>query len=906
MSLLAGVTSAISSIPVPKAVQKAFLETAKEGPNAILPLEGAVIVGRSAAAAKRGGFMEFQERFLEESVVAVVWLWGVTAMQKVFDKFSMPMRKSIEHLSPEIAWKKLGKGRTVDLAAQEMFTKNAGEINKLLKIKGLRWLFSVGTIVFTVAILIPWLNQKKTDWIIRREEAKKGLAPTPGAPQASTTAATVQQTPVPAGPQAFAAPGATHFNGQSLFNQSIAQPARPARNPGFDGQGTVIGQPGQALNALSSNTAFPAAVPAFGRQAASVPVSPKFGGMGMGALQALGHAVEQTPYGSLLVVDTGITGGRGIVAAKRSIFETTEIVFRDAVSLYFYIMFAPHMMKALSAVIDPVLGTSLKIEPKVAEMLHQQMWARANAMAASNPELKAALAKGELPVEALKEIIHGAPHKALGATEGILRTELRTASTKDFSGLLQKEASAYLGNAEAGAKATQAVTEFLSSRATNVGNIATDDLAQLLGAVSKGEGAFAELAAGERANLSTAVRQAYRHTVGLPVEMSEAALKKMDIFKPILQSNLPQAEKDALVKRALEMAHIDGLDQANTMLRRSLNLGRGELDAKLITRIEANADILDKAVNRGLSLGDLFRHEAEGIQSKLGKLKLSEASQAIAKDLGNASVADLSALQEEVATLSGRSAKKVVEQLGALTEVFSNPKATAKAADLMQDELMGSVRELTAHAEASGNAKLKSLVSHYGKEAAELISGAKGRLFSLFIESHDAGVTDKITELTRGGLQYDTQFIKRAQDIVGHLTSDSRKYTDPGKQLEMRKHVAEYAEKMMAYADKNAAKAEKGISVPGAEKLLTNFFKLNQRTHYFSRIVAMGGAMLFLGIIVPKLQYALTRKLTGKNEHPGIAKAAGHGKPAAAPHGAAPAMPSQLNRQNFQAFQRTV
>ena len=84
MNLLGGLTSAITSIPVPSKVQRFFLETSKEGPNAILPLESSVITGRSAAAAKRGGWMEFQERFLEETVVAVIWLWGVDAMRKVF------------------------------------------------------------------------------------------------------------------------------------------------------------------------------------------------------------------------------------------------------------------------------------------------------------------------------------------------------------------------------------------------------------------------------------------------------------------------------------------------------------------------------------------------------------------------------------------------------------------------------------------------------------------------------------------------------------------------------------------------------------------------------------------------------------------------------------------------------
>ena len=73
MSLINSVTGFLSKPNIPEAAEKAFLATSKEGPMSVLPLEGSVIVGRSASAVKRSGFLEFQERFLEEVAVAIVW-----------------------------------------------------------------------------------------------------------------------------------------------------------------------------------------------------------------------------------------------------------------------------------------------------------------------------------------------------------------------------------------------------------------------------------------------------------------------------------------------------------------------------------------------------------------------------------------------------------------------------------------------------------------------------------------------------------------------------------------------------------------------------------------------------------------------------------------------------------------
>ncbi len=59
-----------------------------KNPDKILPIlliESFVTGGRTYEAEKRGGKTEATERFVEQGVSAVVWLWGVKVLNKVGD-----------------------------------------------------------------------------------------------------------------------------------------------------------------------------------------------------------------------------------------------------------------------------------------------------------------------------------------------------------------------------------------------------------------------------------------------------------------------------------------------------------------------------------------------------------------------------------------------------------------------------------------------------------------------------------------------------------------------------------------------------------------------------------------------------------------------------------------------------
>jgi hypothetical protein len=187
----------------------------------------------------------------------------------------------------------------------------------------------------------------------------------------------------------------------------------------------------------------------------------------------------------------------------------------------------------------------------------------------------------------------------------------------------------------------------------------------------------------------------------------------------------------------------------------------------------------------------------------------------------------------------------------------------------------------------------------------------------------------KLREVISGGLQNDSAFVRKAQGIMGKFSPDSRLHLDTAGLNTMRNDVAKYGETLLAYAEKkggaavlsgNAAEALRaaerhGLKAGKVGKMLEGgladvFYRLNRNTGYLAQIVAWAGTMLCLGWLVPKLQYAITRKLTGKDVNPGIASAENaqgiHQNAGERPAAVMAGLPvqSSLNRNNFQAFKR--
>lgn len=122
-------------------------------PSALLPiilLEGAVIGGRSYQANKRGGWIEARERITEEITASIVWLFGISALNKTFDKIFEKMNvKGLKH--------DVGKDALYD-PFKLVITKNTN----LSAIKFGKIAFAAAVGILLCGNVIPKLNQKIT------------------------------------------------------------------------------------------------------------------------------------------------------------------------------------------------------------------------------------------------------------------------------------------------------------------------------------------------------------------------------------------------------------------------------------------------------------------------------------------------------------------------------------------------------------------------------------------------------------------------------------------------------------------------------------------------------------------------------------------------------------------------
>lgn len=870
-----GMSSLISAIPVHPKIQDAFLQSAREGPYSIILPESSVIVGRSAASFKRGGWLELQERLPEEITVALIWLFGVDKLQSIFEnRLKSKLFPGLKHMSTHIAWNRtLGKTTHVDLTAQEMFAKNQQEISALLKMKSARWLFSVGLALAGVGYVVPKLNQWKTNLVLqylgRRKRNTEGSNvqfgdPTTQQPQTGT--APSQRTPLS---PTFRHPGQiTQQTPNSVYptitNQfqrskpNYSNPSHPIYsgvNPSSQTQGPLPQQSGQP-----SHPAMP------GKK------DIQFGGLPGGSLiQSIGHLVEQTPYGSILVVDAGIAGGRGYVASKRSLFETAEVLVRDIGSLYFYILCAPHLMKALGAGMDKAFDTSIAIQPKVADAMHQAIQKTLGNVSAYNPN-------------AIRAILTGADDKLM-EHEGFIKRGIRQAPKEAFQSLLEREVRVYLPDPKKSAGLAKQIMEFINTKAgkEQAAHIAPGQILKLLSSLKEGNQAFATLSPMERQNLSIAVKQAFRHTAGISLDnLSDDAIRKHPNFKNVFKAlGKGHPEENSLLSRIRRMAQLDALDQSHSMLRRSLTALRDPLSTSPQLREQGNAlaDWLDQAIHRRVNLSELIHDELDGIGSKLDAMKLSPAEkEKLGSLLKNPSFQSLQEFKNALTGIAKDSAnprfrlgpvkskaahaQEAIKELDNLKTLLGQ-EAHADLATAAQRNIRTYMAQLSAKA-TQGSAE-HTLLTHYEREMGELLQG-KGRLFSLAIHQDDPVLGQKAKELLKGGLQNDSRFLAKALDIVGQLDTDSRKFSDATKAVKMRDSIINYAEALIK-------KTETLGTGETLEKGMRKFYQLNSNLHYGAWTFSLAGTMFCLGWLVPKVQNTITKRLTGKDKNPGIASA---------------------------------
>lgn len=921
MGILGEMAKTFSKVKPSNGVESFFLNTSKTGAMSIVPLESSVLVGRSERAYKRDGWLELQERLTEEMAAAVVWLFGVGFLQNQFEKVAN--RGKNQHLSTNIAWNKPWKSATtIDLTAQQMFAKHQGEINSLLGLKGARWVFSVGTALALVGYFIPKGNQVKTNMILsyleRRKRSSEGSNVQFGDPNNQNQpngshSVSGQATPpsrtnlpsrslMPRLPLTVSGlmPGATGFHTGTPTSGNVntkgSNPNQATRLPiatQFLGQGNLHDSPPAAHG--KPGVKFAGGIPGLG--------------LLQSGIQGIGAAVEQTDYGQILAVDFGIAGGRGYVASKRSPYETMEVLFRDIVSLYFYIMCAPHLMAVISSSMDKIFKGDSKLQPKVAKMIHDKI---DKAMAANQKKAD----NDKVPAEDLLDrIIYGQENRMM-QHEGTIKKAMRALYEDQVLNLLRKEAKVYLGKplSELSKDMENTLKRFLEPEPKDFG---PKHIEYLLQAIEDGSGEFAKLSNQERQNLGIAVKQATRHSAGIRVSLKESEateeapwIKEHPAFKAMFEGKekflSPQEEND-MIRRIQHITRLDGMDQTHSMLLRSTNVMRSELNqnghSALIKRADALADWIDKARHHAQTIDAFMDRELSDLGEQLhalnGKLTGSERQQ-LANALGRQSLGNEMAHKEALQKATTSQLRKLEERfqkiddtgsmIGKLSPVKTQPRKVKAMKDSLaslklrlgnsgsespkqaiKDSIVSVMTELKGHSKGAE----QDLLNHYHSAIEKIVHHEEGRLFSLAISSDDAATGQKLRETLRGGLISNSKLLSEALDTVGQLETDSRKMANTDNIEKMREGIKRYLETL--YRQFDPANMP-GIDEPGKLLRVYNtemkaFYALNRNLHYVARGISLAAAMACIGWLVPKAQTEITKRLTGKDKNPGIASA---------------------------------
>jgi len=212
---------------------------------------------------------------------------------------------------------------------------------------------------------------------------------------------------------------------------------------------------------------------------------------------------------------------------------------------------------------------------------------------------------------------------------------------------------------------------------------------------------------------------------------------------------------------------------------------------------------------------------------------------------------------------------KFFAPLEAGAQTAQGGKMPATTQEAVEKSLRHWVSSLQAEAaKANASQATTEAMRYYGDELTQLVSGKKGLLRSLHVDDAIGVFDGKIHELMRGGLKYDNTLFKSTLKATNELVEDGRTFVNVSKMGKARALMQQYLERILTNVE-NHGGAE--FTQKALDDLVKAQTKLNQNTHMGVRLGALLTTMLAIGWGVPKLQYAITKKLTGKNEHPTFA-----------------------------------
>lgn len=309
----------------------------------IVLLETTVTGGRSLQAYKRDGYVEARERFCEESIVAVVWLFGVRAFNKLCDFLGKHVLKI-----PEVNFD-VGKD-ALRTPFENLMADNAkkAQTDKNIKVFSKKALtgFKLGKIILSVlaatsfmGIVVPKINQAITRKVLSRtSSAKKNKdesrsASSESSVKNSSTEEVKNET----------------TSKKESDKEYFVKPA-DSKTPGVF---TSISNFKKDNN--TNNPAFKSAFTA-------------------DSLAIFAHNLENHPVYNLLSTDTGLLAGRTVNARNND--ERVEIIFRDLASIYFYMFCTKHVVNFMQK--SGKFGSVAKLDPMSAKLVHEKILTQLN------------------------------------------------------------------------------------------------------------------------------------------------------------------------------------------------------------------------------------------------------------------------------------------------------------------------------------------------------------------------------------------------------------------------------------------------------------------------------------------------------------------------------------------------
>lgn len=122
----------------------------------------------------------------------------------------------------------------------------------------------------------------------------------------------------------------------------------------------------------------------------------------------------------------------------------------------------------------------------------------------------------------------------------------------------------------------------------------------------------------------------------------------------------------------------------------------------------------------------------------------------------------------------------------------------------------------------------------------------------------------QVEDVLKNGSMNTAEFMMKIyKEKFGDKLTDAYKYIQMKDITSFRDNIENYAQVII----KSANKSQNGVIT---EDLIKNVSKKSLAMSALFRVVAMGTSAIALGIVIPKLQYALTAKRTGSNAAPGL------------------------------------